>query len=401
MKKIVAAAFVGLTLAGAAFAEISFSYTGKNYFKSSAGNLDYDSRTDCMSLSISSKSAGAVVDFDTDAGELVQDEYYGWMTFGLPAGNLQITAGSWNGRYADRVKSDAGDLDSSDFELYKPGVINGLGGKDSDNLTQGKMAMTAAYTNTDLLPGTLMVKLALVKGTWDPEAKTATTAKEDGDVDDSDLILSSGFAGEVAFRAENLINANIAFRWLEKKSFSIAGFVSPLMFEKVRATVGFTFASVNNYEKYNSADGKTSDWADGATEFALDLRLRYQITEKLAVTTMHNLSSYADLPSGDVVEKAREYGDNTLVLWDMINLTYKPEDKITVGYTLNAVFSGLDSDHTFTGADLITTPYIRIDANSNVAVTAGARIAVNGLNPEIDGHETMDVTVPVLFSFSL
>ena len=32
MKKIVAAAFVGLTLAGAAFAEISFSYTGKNYF---------------------------------------------------------------------------------------------------------------------------------------------------------------------------------------------------------------------------------------------------------------------------------------------------------------------------------------------------------------------------------
>ena len=118
MKKIVAAAFEGLTLAGAAFAEISFSYTGKNYFKSSAGNLDYDSRTDCMSLSISSKSAGAVVDFDTDAGKLVQDEYYGWMTFGLPAGNLQITAGSWNGRYADRVKSDAGDLDSSDFELY-------------------------------------------------------------------------------------------------------------------------------------------------------------------------------------------------------------------------------------------------------------------------------------------
>ena len=42
-----------------------------------------------------------------------------------------------------------------------------------------------------------------------------------------------------------------------------------------------------------------------------------------------------------------------------------------------------------------------VDANSNVAVTAGARIAVNGLNPEIDGHETMDVTVPVVFAFSL
>lgn len=398
MKKIVAAAVVGLTLAGAAFAEISFSYTGKNYFKSSAGTLDYDSRTDCMALAISSSSAGVVLDFDTKDGKLVQDEYYGWMNFGLPAGNLQITAGSWNGRYVDRIKGDSGNLDGSDFELYKPGVINGLVGKDSDNLTLGKMAMTAAYTNTDLLPGTLMVKLALVNGSWNPDASSATNAKESGAVKNGDLVFSSGFAGEIAFRAEDLINANVAFRYLDKKSFSVATFVSPLMFKNLKATVGFTYGSVNNYAKSNSADGKTAVWANGATEFGIDLRLRYRITEKLAVTTMHNFSSYASLSSDKTNCK---YGDNTMVLWDMINVTYKPEDKITVGYTLNAVFSGLDSNHTFTGADLITTPYIRIDATSNVAVTTGARIAVEGLNPKIDGHESMNITVPVVFAFSL
>ena len=401
MKKILAVASLASFLAGATFAaDISFSYIGSNYFKSSAGNLNYDSRSDCMSLSISSDVAGAVVDFDTEDGSFVQDEYYGWMNFAIPTGNLQLTAGVWNGRLVNRVNTDAGNLDGEDFELYKPGVINGLAGKDSDNLTEGKISMIAAYTNTDALPGTLMVKLGLVKSTYNPDATSANTAKESGDVTDGDVALSAGFVGEVMFNMENTVKLNLAVKNYQKKKFSVGFWVSPLMIENLDLTVGGTFATVNDYSKYNSSNGTDSDWSNGATEFGIDLRARYALSDTISFTTMHNLSSYAYLPSGSDVASNREYGDNTMILWDMFNVNYKMDEKVSLGFTINATFDNFDSDHVFTGADLITTPYIRIDANEKVALTTALRVATTGLNPKIDGHESVDVTIPVIFAFN-
>ena len=405
MKKIVGAVLATAMLVGSAFAaDISFSYTGSNYFTSSGGNLKYSDRTDCMSLSISNETSGAVVDFDTEDGDLVQDEYYGWMNFGLPVGNLQVTAGVWNGRYVNRVRADAGDLDGADFEYYKPGVINGVVGKDSDNLTQGNISMVAAYTLADTLPGTLMAKFGLVKSTWNPDATSATTAKESGDVVDGDATVSAGFVGEIAYRQDDVINVNLAIRNLVKKNVSIGLFVSPLMVEKLSLTAGFTFATVNLWNKEIK-----DDWSDQVSgkEFAFDIRARYQITDELSITTMHNISSglgnYATSANveKDADDKITKYdGDNTLKIWDMVSVAFKFDERMTIGCTLNAEFDKLDSNHVFTGAKLTTSPYLAIQATEKFAVTTALRVVADGINPRDDGHESFGITVPVIVSFN-
>lgn len=400
MKKIVAVAAATM-LAGSAFAaDISFSYTGSNYFKSSGGNLDYDgdARTDCMSLTLSNDTAGVCLDFDTEAGELAEDQYYGWMNFGIPTGNLEVTAGVWTSRYVNRVKTDAGDLDSEDFELYKPGVVNGSVGKDSDNLTGNTISMVAAYTNSDSLPGTLLAKFGVVKSTYNPDADAATTATESGDVDDSDLVLSAGFVGELAYRQDGLVNINLAVKNLVKKNFALGLWISPLMVENLDLTVGGTVAFVDQWlTKYASGTAlPTAQWAsdsdvgNSGTEWGVDLRARYQLTEALSFTTMHNISSGYNT-----------YDDNnTIQLWDMVNASFKYAENMTIGCTVNAVFDNLDSDHTFTGADVTTSPYLQIQATEKVAVTTALRFAVTGWLPDVDGHESLDVTIPVIFSFN-
>lgn len=389
MKKIVVAVSLASLLAGAAFAaDISFSYKGSNYFKSSGGNLSYDDRTDCMALSLASDTAGVVLDFDTKDGSLVQDEYYGWISFGIPTGNLNLTAGSWKARHVNRIKDDAGELDDEDFELYKPGVINGSTGKDSDNLTGGKIGMVLAYQNTDSLPGALDLKFGLVKSGWNPDAKAATTASESGDVEDGELSIQAGFVGELAYRQEDVIDVNVAVKSLMNKNISVGLFVSPLMVNNFSLTFGGTFATVCAWETDEKT--KKSDWGNSGNEWGVDLRARYQFSEKLSFTTMHNISS----------GYSGKEDSNTLKLWDMASFAYQIDPRLVFGCTLNAVFNNLDSDHVFTGADLTTSPYLVVKATEKISVTTALRFAVNGLNPSIDGHESMNVTVPVIFAFN-
>ena len=394
MKKIVGAVAMASLLAGAASAaDISFSYTGSNYFKSSGGNLSFDERTDCMALEIKSETSGVVLDFDTTDGlTLAQDEYYGWMTFALPAGNLQLTAGVWNGRYVNRVNTDAGDLDGEDFELYKPGVINGAWGEDSENLTERKSSTVAAYTNDDLLPGKLFAKFGLVKSTWDPTAKSATTATSDGDVIDSDSIFNAGFVGEAAYRQEGLIDMNFAVKSHVAKQTSYGIFVSPLMVENLEAMVGFTFAGKN---AWSAEAGKQGYWKSFNKEFAIDLRARYQFSDTFSMTTMHNISCFYDSNADD----------NGTVLWDMINASFKMAEKLTIGCTANFTFDIAKSSlyrakNDYDGFDLVTSPYLAIQATEKVAVTTAVRIEALGINPHKDGNESFDITVPVIFSFN-
>lgn len=391
MKKIIGAVLTGALLAGtASAADISFSYTASNYFKSSGGALSYSDRSDSMSLSISNETSGAVVDFDTKgATTIAQDSYYGWMTFGLPAGNLQITAGVWASRYLDRVTTDAGDLDGDDFELYKPGIINGAWGNDSDNLTEKNISMVLAYTNDDLLPGKLLAKFGLVKATWDPTAAAAASATNDKEATDADLAFNAGFVGELAYRQEKVINMNFAVKSLKAKQTSYGLFVSPLMFEKLEATAGVTFAGQNDW----NSTAKT--WSKFHKEFAFDLRARYQFSDTFSMTTMHNISCFYD----------KTVGDNGTVLWDMINANFKMAENIAIGCSANFTFDVATSSkyrktYDYTGFDLITTPYVAIQATEKCSVTTAVRFAVEDINPHTDGSETFRITVPVIFSFN-
>ena len=358
MKKIVAAAAAGLILAGTAFADVSFSWKRTNIVGGTSKALDSVTRSDCLGLELSNDIAGVVFDWDieegsSDTSKLTLDSYYGWMTFGLPVGNLQVTSGKWNGRYSDRVKSDAGDLDGKYYEAYKLGVIDGVGAADSDNLTEGQMSTVLAYTLADTLPGTLLVKAGIVKcdyGKYDSQ---------------------SGFVAEVGYRQEGLINVDVAIKNPSDKSTIIGAFVSPLMVENLRATVGFT---MGNY--------------DGDKEFAFDARARYAVTEKTAVTGMFNYSSIAKELTGT--------SDDVNKMWTMISVNHVAGDNIRFLATLQNTVRDFDADN---GKNLTAfTPACEIQISEKALFTAAFDMRWDNKTPYAG---VGDVSLPIYVTLSL
>lgn len=359
MKKIVAAAAAGLILAGTAFADVSFSWKRTNIVGGTSKAFDSVERSDCLGLELSNDIAGVVFDWDIyenaskATSKLELDSYYGWMTFGLPVGNLQVTSGKWNGRYSDRVKSDAGDLDGKYYEAYKLGVIDGVIASDSDNLTEGQMSTVLAYTLADTLPGTLLVKAGIVKcdyGKYDSQ---------------------SGFVAEVGYRQEGLINVDVSIKNPTDKATIIGAFVSPLMVENLRATVGFT---MGNY--------------DGDKEFAFDARARYAVTEKTAVTGMFNYSSIAKELTGT--------SDDVNKMWTMLSVNHVAGDNIRFLATLQNTVRDFDADN---GNNLTAfTPACEIQISEKALFTAAFDMRWDGKTPYAG---VGDVSLPIYVTLSL
>lgn len=365
MKKIVAAAAAGLILAGAAFADVSFSWKRTNIVggtSKAAKELNAVVRSDCLGLELSNDIAGVVFDWDIEEGSSVSnltlDSYYGWMTFGLPVGNLQVTSGKWNGRYSDRVKSDGGDLDGQYYEAYKLGVMGGKIASDSDNLTNGKMSTVLAYTLADTLPGTLLVKAGIRAGEY---------GKYDS---------QSGFVAEVGYRQEGLINVDVAIKSPKNKQTIIGAFVSPLMVENLRATVGFTMGN-----------------DDGDKEFAFDARARYAITEKTAVTGMFNYSSIAK------ELKASASGDDLNAMWTMISVNHVAGDNIRFLATLQNTVRDFDDDDHGKGNNLTAfTPACEIQISEKALFTAAFDMRWDGKTPYAG---VGNISLPIYVTLSL
>lgn len=373
MKKIVAAAAAGLILAGTAFADVSFSWKRTNIVggtKEEAKKLNAVVRSDCLGLELSNDIAGVVFDWDieedTSVSKLTLDSYYGWMTFGLPVGNLQVTSGKWNGRYSDRVKSDAGDLDGQYYEAYKLGVIDGKIASDSDNLTEGAMSTVLAYTLADTLPGTLLVKAGIRAGEY---------GKYDS---------QSGFVAEVGYRQEGLINVDVAIKSPKNKQTIIGAFVSPLMVENLRATVGFTMGN-----------------DDGDKEFAFDARARYAITEKTAVTGMFNYSSIAKKlaqkkPTAHGVLTADKITDDVNKMWTMISVNHVAGDNIRFLATLQNTVRNFDVDDGYTLTAF--TPACEIQISEKALFTAAFDMRWDNKTPYAG---VGDVSLPIYVTLSL
>ena len=471
MKKIVSAAVAAGLLASAAFADVSFSYENKNYFKAGTtvgttalnssgaskqnttvekGNrkFGYVGSEQNVSLTMSNDLAGAHIAFNlkstngkvttnkatntgTWANEIDLDDYYGWMNFSKI--HTTITAGAWNARWVDLCDDD-GVGDDQDFALFKPGVIvpgdyrsdwdtTGNQGDynvaaDSDNLTRGNLAMVAAYTMS-IGPGTLLAKLGLVDVTgkspvgdksgaygFDGGNSTWTKALGGGwintydseSLDDggSTTIFYSGFAGELAFRADNLFAVNLAVRSYEAHTASFGLFFSPLMIENLRATAGVTVGlNASGYNKTKHYDYIYKDEGTIGVEWAIDLRLRYQITDRLAFTTLNNFSSYLDrlmVDTGDT--DTTKWTTNDFALWNQVNLTYDFADNLTAGFTLQHLDTDLDQQYTQHN-HLYFAPNLVIHANDNLELTLIARSHWQNIGSK--ESVKYDFTLPVIF----
>ena len=395
MKKIIGAALAGSMLAGTAFAaDLSFSYTGSNYFSAKKGNLDYlgSNRTDCLSVELSNELAGVVVDFDTEEGKLKQDQYYAWMTFGLPVGNLQITAGSWVGRYSNKVTADAGDLDGEDWIQWKMGIVGPLEsiGKDSDNLTEGNMSTIFAYTLDDMLPGALLVKAGLVKTIeWD----TWKTREE------SKWSWNSGFVGELCYRQEGLINVDLALKNYQKTDLSAGLFVSPLMIDELQATLGLTLATER---PDTTTTHDKNELYDRFYDFAVDLRARYAITENLAVTTAHNITYY-NVYDAKATAEDNKYDDNFVAMSNQIGFAFKAAENLTFKASYQQYMSQVFEFHPGNSKEcfvdeIFFSPSVEIAATEKATVTVATRFGWQDVGHE--GHETFGIQVPVIFSYN-
>lgn len=296
MKKIISTAAAVLAFS-MAFADVSVEFTQAGYVTSDRGGksvkLDvngYDSDkkiTGCVVTEISNDVAGVVFDLDpwmndksrqTVDGKML-DQYYGWVNF--LGGKATLQSGVWTSRSVNRMKQDAGSWENAEYEAYKPGVITGTVGEDVTNLTDGNLATQLSY-NFDMG----YAKFAIV------------------DSDYGATSLKSGFAAEAGFNVSQDLNFKVYLKNLKDQeiAFAVFGESNGSFKEGLDLVAGLTFGNVK---------------AEGGFEFGVDVRARYELNEKLAFTTMNNLSSV----------------NAAYTLWDMISVAYKVSDKTKLTVT--------------------------------------------------------------------
>lgn len=369
MKKIMAAAAVASLLAGSAFAELSFSYTGEGIFGPKTNALSDVARNDCFCLELANEVAGVHVDWDIKNNDdgvraLALDSFYGWMTFGLPVGNLQVTSGKWNARYSDRVNTDGGDLGNDEFKLGN--IVNGAASKDADNLTVGKMSSVLAYTLSDALPGALLAKFGLVSND--------DFLKGTGVENTAETSVHCGFVGELAYRQEKAFNFDLAIKHHDANVTTVGAYFSPLMAEALEATAGFTYG-------YNTSTN---------TEIAFDLRARYAITEKVALTGMFNFSQV----------KVEDVDDPTKAMWAGLTLNYVAGENIRFFAQLNNTVTDFLKPY---GACVTNfKPACEITVSEKAVVTTA--VVINWDNSDARGLKpfggTADITIPLYVTLS-
>lgn len=427
MKKIVSMlAMAALTLGAVSAADISMEYATKGSIfteksTTAAGSttsivaadgkafLDQSGYGDSASdfiLSSSGTAGGVLLDVDVNARDksIKFDQVYGWMNFG----SIQLTTGKWEGRYVNRVKEDAGKWDSSDFEKFKPGIVLGDDGKsaqsenayDVDNLTAVKgtnqISTALAFTSRPDDSTYFMVKGVIVTNNWGGTGRWGSGTYKDGEYD---FNFESGFAGEIAFRKDDIIDINILAKSLVRDELVVAAFVRPLILNPVNLMVGFTCAG-------NLTDNG-DDVERNGYKWGVDLRARIPLSDAIAITTMNNLSS-------DVADKQNHGKDSyQMSMWNMISVAYKVSDAMKVQLTGESYMSNFRtvvadtaaSRNTLGGAKLSVLAGMVYNFNPDASFSAGIKYEKDGVFATSDwtnaNATTATFSIPFVFSVAL
>ena len=453
MKKIVSVLSVAaLTLSAVFAADITLKYNTKgtlyeetNKKTVKAGSEDVlqqersifdqsgygDAESDLV-ISARNDYAGFVLDLTPNAtakDKLTEadkvSEYYGWMNFG----NLQVTVGKWESRYAFSFDGDGGEWDGDDYERYHLGVIGGKYAYDADNLTgvytystdnkvgnstyfykqdvSQKLGTALAYTVRPAEDTYFMAKGVLVENDWGSTLRGDSDRKYSSyQVGGSDISFFSGFAGEVAFR-NSAIDVNFIAKSLVRDQLVLGAYVRPILSEKSSFLVGFTYGmdlSDDKVDGEHTLDRKYS-------EMAFDFRGHFQIDEALCLTTMNNLSV--------LLPETAKGGDNLtdMHLWDMVSLGYQASEQVLAQLTVE---SEADVLHTYSeggdvkssnvrdlgGFTISVIPGVTYSFNENATLTAGVKFEWAEIGASSDfkssNHTTTTkVQIPVVFAVAL
>ncbi len=451
MKKIVSAALVGAMVAGAfaADAKITLNYRSKldafSYRSTHVEGVDDDVVTkewldwegydgagkqaatnsaDTFKFVLNGDRAGATfavniaenvkgTDYDKDAkiSLFTLNEYSAWMKWELGPGELKIGSGNWKDGYADgnyRVKKDvdAQNAEGMDFERFKLGSIFKGSNKLSfvDNLSAGA-DNTALFSYADYGfqagdAAKVNVLLGSVYNAFDKVVDESTTTYYD-----------AFFVSRVQLAME-ILNAELIFKHPDQHVNTFGLYVMPKVLDGLTLNVGGA-AEIDSREKD----------AGGYTDWAFDLRARYQATPELSVTFFTNLSG-TNLDAGrsiasGIVGRKGAYGyaaadagkrvsdyDKLVALasptfktamWNNLSARYKINDSLaaTLNVGLITPLSKIDGDETKYGPEWRVTPALQVYAGSNASIWGG--LALSGVSVESGDYSVFEIDIPVIF----
>ena len=450
MKHLVWALAGGVVLAGSAFAadaKISLNYRSRlevfaqdqidegvkgQKKKTTTEWMDWQDSgynggsSDSIKFVLNSDRAGATLALNTynnkkGGGDFfVLNEYSGWMKFDAGPGTLRLTTGNWKDGYADgayRVKKDvdAQNAEGLDFERFKLGSI--FSGTKAlsfvDDLTLGSgneytlgMADYDFKVNDDLSLNFLVGGRHKTFDTKTNTNKTETTT------------WKSAFVSRVQVGMKGLLNAELIYKKSDPRVNTLALYVMPQVMDGLTLNVG------GAAEFHTKDDTKIGD---KYTDWAFDIRARYQVNDALSVTFFTNVSG-TDLDSGRNISsgiagsdgKKGWVGASTLpdstgaanktkaafktAMWNNLSARYKINDIFTGILNIGCItplsdlrIKGADNKYHSYSYDFIpewrVTPGVQISASSNASVWAA--VALSG--SKMEDYEVFNFSVPVIF----
>ena len=443
MKKIVSAALVGAMVAGAfaADAKITLNYRTKldafSARTTSVSGLDdvkvqewldwegYDgagkqgptNSADTFKFVLNGEKAG--VTFATnvatnsktskDATLFTLNEYSAWMKWELGPGELKVGSGNWKDGYADgayRVKKDvdAQNAEGMDFEKFKLGTIFKGTTKLTfvDDLANGGNN-SALFSYADYgFDATEDVKLNILLGSVYNKFDTYTD-------DDTTKYFDAFFVSRVQAKVNGILDAELIFKKPAKHVTDFGLYVMPKVLDGLTLNIGGAM-EMNNLDKD----------AGGYTDWAFDLRARFQATDELSLTLFTNVSG-TNLDAGrklngGIVGRKGAYGygdgatsDNTTAatemaavafktaMWNNLSARYKINDSLaaTLNIGLITPLSKIDDDDTKYGPEWRVTPALQVYASSNASIWGG--IALSGVSVESGDYKVFEIDIPVVF----
>lgn len=400
MKKIISVLAVSALALGSVFAEISLEYTQKALVSTNEGGtskkLDlsgYDDKSKVegeLIFNVSNDNAGVVVDIDpwydkagkktlggTGADENPFDQYYGWVKFF--DGQLKLQSGVWTSRSVNRMKQDAGQWENSEYEAYKYGIVTAPGyvygryyyrkqatsiGEDVTNLT------------LDTSSGDQKLSTAL---TFDNGDFFGTAALVTSDFYGTESTWKSGFAFEGGFNIDDETKIQGVLKILKDQEYALAAFLDKKNFSLFDQTfdfvAGVTVATTQNSSNNNS--NTTYEESTGNTlDAALDLRVRYELSDTVAITSMNNISYLgSDYKMGGAYYGSGNLEKGVINLWNMLSLAAQVSD--TVKATVTGEWFYADTTVSNNGY-LSVTPGVTVTPAEGTDITAGIVIRTYG-----------------------
>ncbi len=332
----------------------------------------------------------------TSSALFTLNEYSAWMKWELGEGELKIGSGNWKDGYADgayRVKKDvdAQNAEGMDFERFKLGSI--LKGSKKlafidDLAAGGNNSALFSYADYGFQAGDAAKVNVLLGSVYN---------KFDTVVDDDTTTYYDAFFVSRVQVAMEALNAELIFKKPAPHVMDFGAYFMPKVVDGLTLNIGGA-AEIDNREED----------AGGYTDWAFDVRARYQATDELSITFFTNLSG-TNLKAGRTIASgvtghkgAEGYATEAsfkTAMWNNLSARYKVSDllALTLNVGLITPLSKTENDDNSYSPEWRVTPAVQVYAASNASIWGG--IALSGASAKVSDKDNsvFAVQVPVIF----